>query len=54
MINLFLLFAIAFLPYPTAISGRYSDSVGATVFRSPSSASASLGGMWWLAFVPAT
>jgi uncharacterized membrane protein len=31
-LNLFLLFTIAFLPYPTAMTGRYPDSVGATVF----------------------
>ena len=35
-LNLLLLFGIAFLPYPTAISGRYPDSVGATVFYAAS------------------
>jgi uncharacterized membrane protein len=35
-LNLLLLFEIAFLPYPTALSGRYPHSVGATVFYAAS------------------
>jgi uncharacterized membrane protein len=31
-LNLLLLFGIAFLPYPTAMTGRYPDAVGSTVF----------------------
>ena len=36
LLNLLQLFCVAFLPYPTALSGRYSDDVAATVFYAAS------------------
>jgi TMEM175 potassium channel family protein len=36
LLNLLQLFCVAFLPYPTALSGRYSDDVASTVFYAAS------------------